>query len=92
MTAAERGEALSWLKIFQMASNTQTAEKSHGLKKNGGRAGLGLTYQSTQSPAASGPSLGVPPPQTQGALKVSWMKGILHHPFPVQCEKLHGGN
>lgn len=63
-----------------------------GLKKMKEGLVLGLRCQSTQSPAASGPSLRVPPPQTQGALKVSWMKGILHHPFPVQCEKLHGGN
>lgn len=78
---------LSWLKIFQMASNEQTAEKSRWLKKtNGDGLNLGVRCQSTQNPSASCSCLGVPPPQTQGALKAFWMKGPLHRPFLVQCE------
>lgn len=60
-----REKALSWLKIFRMVSNKQTAEKSHWLKKKKKKStGEGPIL----SPAASPPALGF---QFQ---KASWTK------------------
>lgn len=64
-----REKALSWLKIFRMVSNKQTAEKSHWLKKKKS-TGEGLIL----SPAASSPALGFQPPGFQEGQKASWTK------------------
>lgn len=61
----QREEVLSWLKIFQIASNKQTAEKSHWFKnktkQNSEGLILGLRGELIQSLATSCPRLGVPP-------------------------------
>ena len=91
-----REKALSWLKIFQMVSNKRTAEKSHWLKKKQTGEGLilGLRLEATQSPAASCPSLGIPPSTIPGSSEelIDKRKGHLCLPFPVQHGKLYGGD
>lgn len=55
-----REKVLSWLKIFRMVSNKQTAEKSHWLKKKKHRGGA------DSEPRCLLPSLGIPAARIPG--------------------------